>query len=732
MPRPLRLRMRCDLIVRQHEYQGRRYWVIKDPLAQSYYRFEDEEYRLLEMLDGEVTLEDLRRRFEEQFAPQKIELSEIHQLITMLHRSSLLIADQSGQGEELLGRHHRRLHRERWGAFTNLLCVRFKGVDPDRLLGWLDSYVGWLFSPLCYLFSMMLALAAVLLIAVQFESFRGRLPEFQEFFAGGNWLWLAATLAVTKVIHEFGHGLACKRYGGECHEMGVMLLVLTPCLYCNVSDSWMLPSKWHRAAIGAAGMYFELLIASVATFLWWFSEPGLLNYLCLNVMFICSVSTLLFNANPLLRYDGYYILSDLLEIPNLRQKATAILRRKLAWLTLGFKETPDPFLPQRHQTSFAAYAVAAAIYRWFVVFGILWFLYHVFEPYGLKVIGQLMVVISAYGLFVQPLVQAIRFLRVPGRYEQVNRIRFGITVGALVVLGAGLFGVSLPRFVQCDAYLQSRDTAMIYVESAGVLEQIHVQPGDWVAAGDRLVTLSNLDVDIAVERLIGQRQQLESKLASLRQRAFTDESAVGEIAEVAESLEGVRVQLDNRERERRRLEIVAPRAGYVIPAPSVARNANDHELPTWSGSPLDPQNLQGVLSAGDQVCRIGDPSQYEAILAIDQGDLEFVEAGQPVGIVLDALPDRRVATVLGRLASQDMEVSPASLSAKAGGTLATRTDGMGRERPLSTTYQGAADVDDQAGALFPGATGRAQIRVRPQTLAQRAWRFVCRTFSFDV
>ena len=109
-------------------------------------------------------------------------------------------------------------------------------------------------------------LAALLLVAAEFDTFRSRLPTFQAFFAAQNWLWLAVTLCVTKVLHEFGHGLACKRFGGECHEMGVMLLVFTPCLYCNVSDAWMIPSKWRRAAIGAAGMYVELILASSGTF----------------------------------------------------------------------------------------------------------------------------------------------------------------------------------------------------------------------------------------------------------------------------------------------------------------------------------------------------------------------------------------------------------------------------------------------------------------------------------
>ena len=135
-------------------------------------------------------------------------------------------------------------------------------------------------------------------------------------------VWLAIALITTKALHELGHALACKHYGGECHELGLMLLVFTPCLYCNVSDSWMLPSKYQRAFIGFAGMYVEIFLASIATFIWWYSDPsGVLSNVCLRVMFISSVSTLLFNGNPLLRFDGYYVFSDAIEIPNLATRA---------------------------------------------------------------------------------------------------------------------------------------------------------------------------------------------------------------------------------------------------------------------------------------------------------------------------------------------------------------------------------------------------------------------------
>ncbi len=157
----------------------------------------------------------------------------------------------------------RKKRKELLAGFSNILALRFKGIDPERLLNWLYPKVRWFYSLPARLVCLALALSALLLVMVQFDTFHNKLPTFHQFFEAKNWVYLGVTLAITKVIHEFGHGLTCKHFGGECHEMGVMFLVLTPCLYCNVSDSWMLPNKWHRAWIGAAGMYVEIVIASI-------------------------------------------------------------------------------------------------------------------------------------------------------------------------------------------------------------------------------------------------------------------------------------------------------------------------------------------------------------------------------------------------------------------------------------------------------------------------------------
>ena len=371
--RPLRMILRSDLQFNRQCYQGRVYWMVKDPLSLKYYRFEQEEYALLQMFDGLASPDQIKQRFDAEFAPQKIRTQELFQFIGMLHRSCLLISDQAGQGIELHQRSQQRSKRQIRASFANILAIRIKGFDPDRLLTWLVRYTGWFFTWPAAVVVMIIGILSVGIVVTQFETLINRLPGLQEFFAAENWIWLALVVVFTKVLHELGHGLACKRMGGQCHEMGIMFLVLMPCLYCNVSDTWMIANKWSRAFIAAAGMYVELVVAAIATLVWWFSQPGLVNQLSFNIIVVSSISTLLFNGNPLLRYDGYYILSDILEIPNLRQKSSSILQRWMGRLFLGIPSRPDPFLPVRKMWFFASYSIAAVVYRWLIMFSIFGF-----------------------------------------------------------------------------------------------------------------------------------------------------------------------------------------------------------------------------------------------------------------------------------------------------------------------------------------------------------------------
>src|SRR3954463_11834058 len=203
--------MRRDLVVRRQRWQSREYWTVKDPLTLKYYRFEEEEFAILSMLDGLASSDAIRERFERDFAPQRLTATQLQRLLSMLHRSNLLVADAAGQGEALLARDRDRQRRAWLNSAANFLAIRFRGIDPDRLLGWLNRRIGWIFSVSPAAGAAVLLGAAVGLLAAEFDSFAARLPAFRSFFGQHNWAWLALTLCVTKVLHEFGHGLACKR-----------------------------------------------------------------------------------------------------------------------------------------------------------------------------------------------------------------------------------------------------------------------------------------------------------------------------------------------------------------------------------------------------------------------------------------------------------------------------------------------------------------------------------------
>ncbi|MEM6331162.1 MAG: biotin/lipoyl-binding protein [Planctomycetota bacterium] len=742
--RRLPIRVRPDLRARRQRYQGRAYWVVKDPVALQYYRFEEEEFAILQMLDGESSLDEIAEQFEREFPPQTIRTEELQQFIGTLHRSGLVIADAGGQGEQLKRRRDQRVRKERLGRLSNVLAIRFKGVDPERLLTALYALppVRWFFSVPALVFCCLLAASAAALVLVNFDVFQAHLPSFGTFFSVQNWLLLGAVLAVTKVLHEFGHGLACKHFGGECHEMGVLVLILTPCLYCNVSDSWMLPNRWHRMAIGAAGMYVEVVLASLCTWVWWFSVPGTLQYyLCLNVMFISSVSTLLVNANPLMRFDGYYILSDLVEIPNLRQKATQLLSRRLGRYCLGLEEPDDPFMPKRNHGFFYAFALASAVYRWFLVFSIVWFLNYVLEPLGLKIIGQIIALSALWGLLGQPLWKLYKFLKVPGRLAKVKRLRMYATAAVVVAALVAVVQLPLPTTVQCPVVIQPRGAETVYVKAPGVLTRVLVKPGDVVAAGQELARLENLDMDLKIARLQTQIAEYRAQLADLSDQSSTVRGADDQLVQITELLQATQEQLAQQREDAERLVLRAPIAGTVIPPP-VQQNPppDDRSLKTWSGTPLDEKNLYATLEPMP-FCMIGPSGHYEARLAIPASDNNFVNEGQRVEVLLDQSATLRYTGRLEEKARSTERQTPPRLSSLNGGEVPTQMTERGVPESLAPFVEAtvpfvppadpAAMSDAQRRAhslLRVGLTGTAKIHIEDRTLWQRLKRYLSQAF----
>jgi len=728
--RRVALRMRPDLVVRSQRYGEDRYWLVKDPVALTYFHLREEEYAILQMLDNRASLAEIKRRFEEKFCPLQITFEQLQAFLGRLHESGLLLAEAAGQGQVLLERRAQHRRRARLGVLSNVLAIRFRGLDPEPFLRWLYDGVRWMFTFWFLAGCLLLAIAALTLAVFQFHAFQARLPDFHQFFTVRNAIWLGAALIVAKVLHELGHALACKHFGGECHEIGILFLVFTPCLYCNVSDSWMFSNKWQRIAVSAAGVGVEIVLAAVAAFLWRLSTPGLLNTLCLNMMFVCSVSTVLFNGNPLLRFDGYYILADALDVPNLDLQARSLVRRGLASFFFDLQLPHDRSLPGKKRFLVAAYGVASAVYRWLLVLAVLWFCYRVLKPYGFEPLAQTLVVVVFAGMIGPPVWNCIQFFRHPAHDRRIRRGRAVVSGGVLVASAVIILLVPLPFSVSAPVVLEPQNAQRVYVTVPGRLVR-SVSVGEAVAKGQELGQLANLDIHKEVVELAAQRSQQHLLLQNLRLRLAGDPSAAPQIPAAEEALTAIEEQLLQRELDEANLVLHAPVSGTALPPPRLSgRPYVPSQLGAWHGTPLEERNLGSHLETGTLFCMVGCAQPVEAFLIIDQSDVNFVREGQQVRIQLDELPGKVLHGTIAELAKADLKVAPRELVK--GSDLSVRVDKTGVPRPLAISYQARVVLEEHDFTLLAGSRGRAKILVDPQSLADRIYRYLERTFTFSV
>ena len=792
--RPIPLRKRADLVVAKIDYLGVGYQVIKDPIALKYHRLQLEQYRILELLDGKRSLEKVRDDLKSEFPTLQITLSDIQQLITDLHKKGLVVSDRPGQGAAVIRERQKTRKEKIKQTLMSLLSLRLPGWDPERTLHRLHPFVSWIFHPAAVTICMIFVVSSWLVLAANLEEFHGRLPEFQSFFGWPNLIYLWATLGIAKIIHEFGHGLSCTHYGGECHEMGVMMLVFSPCLYCDVTDSWMLKNKWHRIIIGAAGMYIEVILSALAIYIWWLTKPGLLHHLALNTFFVTTITTVIFNANPLMRFDGYYMMSDFLEIPNLRQKSEKLLKEAFSWYCLGIESRPDPFMPETGRAWFVTYAIAAWCYRWVVLVSISMFLYTVLKPYDLQSLGITMLVFSMSGIFFAMFRSIYQIIATP-RMEPMSKTKMAVSgiVFAGVVWAA--FSTPIPWYHEAPCVLEPKGVVMV---SAPVPGQI-VTPKDYekyyteLAAFEKKIqsnlkpktdpadptillinpeTLSLLegmptpdeysriprngepirknDVIALLEQSedYRRRDDLYSRAAELYYRSVEIEAYESRsyVKGATDSLaQAMMLQETIRELVKLNLQRVvrAPASGILVAAKRVAEQPGSEidpmKLEAWNGTPLDPENAGCRLEAGQEIVSIAPSDKVQAVLYIDQGDRDDLKGEMEVEIKLDHLPDITWITRVTQVSLKGEVMAPEALTTRFQGPLATKPSQQGQEQLASTAYRAIAEMHFEApeslpdGVLMrPGMRGNARFIISTRTAAYWAWRYICETFRFRV
>jgi putative peptide zinc metalloprotease protein len=706
----LRVRLRPDLVVRPQFYEGMTHYVVKDPIGLKYYRFKAEEYFLLQQLDGKSTLLEVKKAFERKYRPQTITVDDLVRFCSQLHEAGVAQIDTPEQTEVFVKRRRKKIWKKVRGAAANILYIKIPIIDPERLLTWMYPYFKWIYTRTFVVLSCLLMLSALTMVVSNFTEVKERLPDFQSFFNWRTIVYFWCSLAIVKIIHEFGHGLTAKHFGGEVHEMGALLLCLTPALYCDVTDSWLLPNKWHRIWISAAGIYVECVLASLATFAWFYSNPGLFNSLMMATMFLCSMNTIMFNANPLMRYDGYYVLADYLEIPNLRVKANQFFSYAFQEKVLGLEVPVQSYMPRTRRWLFLTYAITSFLYRWFVTLSILFFLNRLMKPYKVYSIGIFFAMWGMIPLVIMPVYQIVKFVRTPGRLRKVKKVRATAFAVSTVALITAILMIPTPLRIKGTLVVAPENPSRIYANTAGRLVTLAVRDGDMVKKGDLIAQLSNLDKQRERSSMQEELELNRVKAAYFsRSKDLEGRRLARQHSTLADELEPVVARIND---QISHLYLVADRDGQVIGVPKRET----------TGSWVRPDKA---------FCEIANPKKLQAQVIIDQGDVDLLQTGSKAWVKIYGLSERTYRTEIAEIASRNRDEIPAELSNVGGGEIAAEQDKKtGKIKSVSAVFELLLPLDNEDLSLHVGQRGFAKIDGGTSTLAWFIWRTLSKTFHF--
>lgn len=485
-----------------HTYRGQRWFVLQDSTGGRYHRLSPGAYALVSRMDGVQTVQDLwddACRVGGDGIPTQ---DEVVELLMQLHANDLLHCDVTPDTAELFERYSKR-KKQKWKQWiTQPTSLKIPLLNPDAFLTRWVHRLAWLFTRKGAALWLAVVLPALLLAGEHWRELTLNLSD--HVLSTSNLLVLALVYPIVKAIHELGHGFATKVWGGAVQEMGLMFLVFAPVPYVDASAASTFRSKYRRAVVGAAGMLAEVFVAALAMYVWLLVEPGVVRAVAFNVMLIAGVSTIIVNGNPLLRYDGYYILCDLIEMPNLGQRGQRYLTYLSDRYLFGAKELtpPDETLPEKRWL--VGHTVASWFYRIFVTVSIIMFIAGEFFVFGV-----ILAIWAAIGLFVMPVWKSFKHLSESPTLHRYRARAIKLTVGVIAaVLLFGLF-VPMPLRTQTEGVVWLPDQALVRAGVNGTLNHWLVEPGKMVHKGTALLVMD--DPLLTTELYVAQARVAEAQ-----------------------------------------------------------------------------------------------------------------------------------------------------------------------------------------------------------------------------
>jgi putative peptide zinc metalloprotease protein len=659
-------------------------WTLHDPAANKFFLLGWPAFEVLSRW-GLGTLEAVLEAVNRETTLSLTE-NDVLGVIGFLEQNFLLDSATSRASDRLAAA--RAASRPGWAKWLlhNYLFIRMPLIRPQRLLDAVGPKISWLYSGSFFSLVLSMLVAALFLVSHQWDLFRNSFTAYQSF---EGLLTVGCAIPLAKVVHEFGHAFTAHRYGCRVPTMGVALVVMTPMLYTDTNEAWKLTSRRQRLAIGVAGIAVELLLALAALWAWLMLPEGPVRGAAFILATTTWIMTLVLNASPFMRFDGYFLLSDFLGIPNLHQRSFAFGRWWLRELVFGLGDPAPELVPKRRQYFLIAFAYTIWVYRFTVFLGIAAMVYH----YFFKALGIFLFAVEIGWFVIMPFYQEFR-----AWYRMRERIRLNFAVCRGLALLAGLVGLAVipwKSHLMAPAVLSAAREQQVSVEVASMVlsEPAADAPALKVKAGEVLLQLSSPDMEQRIRQV---RTSTTVSRWQVTQQSF-DERLLSQGEVPRRRFEGGATELSGLKEERERLTLRAPIDGSIV-------DRNDELTPgLW-------------LPRKEPLYVIADTSKNRVDAYVGERDLERISAGASARFIPDA---GEFGTFQCRVAEIDRVnlavIDEPFLSSIYGGPIAAHQDSQGAQLPEEPVFRIRMDSCLPAGVPLFKLKGVARIEAQKRS-----------------
>jgi len=689
------LRLRGGLSFELQEHSGQSCYVVHDETSSSFYEIGIPEYAFLSVLDGQTTLQQAIEESSSRLGNDALTVRDAIRICHWLVQSGLAkVADSSGSNAEHLLEQIDSQSKQKVLGQLNPLFIKLPLGNPEPLIKTLRPLLGWIASPFFFV-----VWCAVLVTAVYqlFHHWGDLAIAAQAISTPWAWAWMLATMVVLKVVHELAHGLFCQRYGGRVKETGLVFILFIPIPYVDVTSCWGFSSKWKRIAVATAGMYLEIFLAACAAIAWSTTHDPVLRFHLFNVMLVGSLSTVLFNANFLMRFDGYYILADLLEIPNLYQKGQQFVNGLGRRFLLGMDATSLD-VSGRKRLLIQSYGLAAWVWRILICISLSILTTALFYGFG--------IILALAGIAMWVGVPVWRFVsqwRDEATNDQPNLKWVSlVTVPVLACLITAMVFLPWPFQVSAPAIVEYESPCVVRAESSGFVQRVHAIAGQSVSEGELLVELESKELSVRLRQL-----QLDREMSLIRSRGYHQNREVAAYQSENASRIAMEEQLEEVRHEIESLQLRAECDGIVM----------GEDLKTLPGQ---------FVSAGTPLMKVIDESKKKIVVAVSQDDFEAFDAAKSKRTMFaPTFGLHRTAGILKQVEPTASSNVDMRLTSYAGGSLSVRPASAGADsnpdeamQLVAARFSGEVSLSsDDAEEMMAGITGQVRLNQYNESVA---------------